>query len=75
VTNSKRILFGINLLDFSFFLLIDLEAEVKFFLGTIRKTVLSHVINKVFYEMRIVLFWEMCHTKIGGSFGEELHYK
>jgi hypothetical protein len=76
MTNLEGILLSVDSLDFSIFLLIDLEAELEFFLGTERKTVFSHVRNKVIHEKGIVLFGaELFHTKIGSSFTEELHLK
>ena len=74
MTNLEGILLSINSLDFSIFLLIDLETELEFFLGTIRKTMFSHVGNEVVHKKRFVLGGaELVHTKIGGGFTEELH--
>ena len=75
VSNSESVFeVRIDLSELSIFLLEELEAELEFFLGTERKTVFSHVRNKVIHEKGIVLFGaELFHTKIGSSLTDELH--
>jgi len=65
VTNSEGVVgIRIDLLDYSIFLLEELEAEVKFFLGTIIKTETIHVGNESRCESVLVHFGtEVAHSK------------
>jgi hypothetical protein len=75
VTDSEGVLgIRIDLLDFSIFLLEELETEVKFFLGTIRNAEAVHVTNEGSCELVVVHFGtEVAHSEEACRFTDELH--
>jgi hypothetical protein len=76
VSNSESV-FGvrIDLSELSIFLLEELEAELEFFLGTIRKTELVHVIDEGRLESVVVHFRaEVVDSEEAGRLADKLHF-
>jgi hypothetical protein len=77
VVSNRESVFGvrIDLCELSIFLLEELEAEVEFFLGTIRKTELIHVIDESRLESVVVHFGaEVVDSEEAGRLADELHF-
>ena len=76
MANSEGVVgIRIDLLDYSIFLLEELEAEVKFFLGTISKAEAIHVTNEGRCKSVFIHFGtEVTHSEQASRFADELHF-